>query len=107
MQRHGGYVEVEDIFAALGLKDATNLRAQTFLGVEVCKRICALKANQKETAARLGITQPQVSALKHGKFERFSGHRLIPLLGLLGCDVEVRVTPTPRQRAGRITVKAT
>ena len=32
--------------------------------------------------------------------------RLIALLGAMGCDVEVRVTPAPRRRAGRFTVKA-
>jgi predicted XRE-type DNA-binding protein len=54
------------------------------LGVEVCKRIRTLRATQKEIAQRLGITQPQVSELKHGKFERFSGDRWITLLGALG-----------------------
>ncbi|MBL9035460.1 MAG: XRE family transcriptional regulator [Rhodospirillaceae bacterium] len=106
MKKRADYVEVEDIFAALGLEDAVELRAQTLLGVEVCKRIRALKATQKEIAVRLGITQPQVSELKHGKFERFSSDRLLALLGALGCDVEVRVTPAPRRRAGRFTVKA-
>jgi phage-related protein/predicted XRE-type DNA-binding protein len=88
-----GYVEVADIFEALGLEDAAELRARTLLGVEVI-------------AARLSITQPQVSELKRGKFDRFSSDRLIALLGALGCDVEVRVTPAPRRRAGRFTVKA-
>jgi len=105
-QTRADYMEVEDIFEALHLKDAAELRAQTLLGVEVCKRIRALKATQKKIAARLGITQPQVSELKHGKFERFSSDRLIALLGALGCDVEMRVTPAPRRRAGRFTVKA-
>jgi predicted XRE-type DNA-binding protein len=106
MKKRAGYVEVDDIFAALGLEDAAELRAQTLLGVEVCKRIRILKATQKDIAARLGITQPQVSELKHGKFDRFSSDRLIALLSALGCDVEVRVTPAPRRRAGRFTVKA-
>ncbi|NJM92147.1 MAG: XRE family transcriptional regulator [Rhodospirillaceae bacterium] len=101
-----GCVEVDDIFEALGLEDAAELRAQTLLGVEVSKRIRATKATQKEIAARLGITQPQVSELKRGKVERFSSDRLISLLGTLGCDVELRVTPAPRRRAGRFTVKA-
>lgn len=106
MKRSRGYVEVEDIFEALGLEDAAELRAQTLLGVEVCKRIRAMKTTQKEIAARLGITQPQVSELKHGKFDRFSSDRLIALLGAMGCDLELRVTPAPRRRAGRFTVKA-
>ena len=105
MKQFHGYVEVDDIFAALGLEDAAELRAQTLLGVEVSKRIRALKATQKEIAERLGITQPQVSELKRGKFDRFSGDRLIALLGALGCDLELRVTPAPRRRAGRFTVK--
>jgi predicted XRE-type DNA-binding protein len=106
IKRARGYVEVDDIFEALGLEDAAELRAQTLLGVEVCKRIRAMRATQKEIAVRLGVTQPQVSELKRGKFERFSSDRLIALLGALGCDVEVRVTPAPRRRAGRFTVKA-
>lgn len=106
IRRGRGYVEVDDIFEALGLEDAAELRAQTLLGVEVSKRIRAQKATQKEIAVRLGITQPQVSELKRGKFERFSADRLIALLGALGCDVELRVTPAPRRRAGRFTVKA-
>jgi predicted XRE-type DNA-binding protein len=101
-----GYVEIENIFESLGLEDAAELRAQTLLGVEVCKRIRAMKATQKEIAARLGVTQPQVSELKHGKFDRFSSDRLIALLGAMGCDVELRVTPAPRRRVGRFTVKA-
>ena len=106
MKKGPGYVEIEDIFEALGLEDAAELRAQTLLGVEVCKRIRAIKATQKEVAARLGITQPQVSELKRGKFDRFSSDRLIALLGAMGCDVELRVTPAPRRRQGRFTVKA-
>ena len=105
MKKGRGYVEVENIFEALGLEDAAELSAQILLGVEVCKRIRAMKTTQKEIAARLGITQPQVSELKHGKFDRFSSDRLIALLGAMGCDVEVRVTPA-RRRAGRFTVKA-
>jgi predicted XRE-type DNA-binding protein len=106
MKKGRGYVEVDDIFEVLGLEDARELRAQTLLGVQVCKRIRAMRATQKEIAARLGITQPQVSELKHGKFDRFSSDRLIALLGAMGCDVEVRVTPAPRRRAGRFTVRA-
>lgn len=100
------YVEVDDIFAALGLEDAAELRAQTLLGVEVCKRIRVLRATQKEVAARLGITQPQVSELKRGKFERFSSDRLIALRGALGCDLELtwRGAAAPR---GQFTIKAT
>lgn len=99
-------VEVDDVFVSLGLEDAAELRTQTLLGVEVCKRIPGVKATQKEIAGRLGITQPQVSELKHGKFERFSSDRLMALLAALGCDLELRVTSAPRRRAGRFTVKA-
>lgn len=106
MKKGRGYVEVDDIFEALGLEDAAELRAQTLLGVEVCKRIRAMKATQKEIAVRLGITQPQVSELKHGKFDRFAAERLMALLTALGCDLELRVTPAPRKRVGRFTVTA-
>ncbi|HEY3147765.1 MAG TPA: helix-turn-helix transcriptional regulator [Dongiaceae bacterium] len=106
MRTKNRYVEVDDIFESLGLEDAGELRAQTLLVVEVCKRIRSMKATQKEIAGQLGITQPQVSELKRGKFDRFSAERLMALLTALGCDLELRVTAAPRRRAGRFTVKA-
>ena len=106
MKKGCGHIEIDDIFEALGLEDAAELRAQTLLDVEVCKRIRAVTATQKEIAGRLGIAQPQVSELKHGKFDRFSSDRLMALLAALGCDLELRVTPAPRKRMGRFTVKA-
>ena len=63
-----------------------------------------MKATQKSITGRLGITQPQVSELKHGKFDRFSAERLMSLLTALGCDLELRVTSAPG--AGRFTLKA-
>jgi hypothetical protein len=52
------------------------------------------------------LEDAQVSEFKHGKFDRFSSDRQIALLGAMGCDVELRVTPAPRRRAGRFAVKA-
>jgi predicted XRE-type DNA-binding protein len=106
MKKGRGYIEIDDIFEDLGLEDAAELRAQTLLGVEVCRRIRGMKTTQKSIAGRLGITQPQVSELKHGKFDRFSAERLMSLLTALGCDLELRVTSAPRARAGRFTLKA-
>jgi predicted XRE-type DNA-binding protein len=57
--------------------------------------------------AQQSVTRPQVSELIHGKFERFSSDRLLTLLTALRCDLERRVTPAPRRRSGRFTVKAT
>jgi len=54
----------------------------------------------------LGTTRPQVSELKHGKFDRLAAGRLMVLLAALGCDLELRVTPAPRKRMGRFTAKA-
>jgi predicted XRE-type DNA-binding protein len=93
MPNRHDYIEIDDIFEALGLEGAAELRRQTLLGVEVCKRIRVRKATQKNIAMRLGITWPQVSELKHGKFDRFSSDGMIALPGAMGCDVEVRVTP--------------
>ncbi|TVQ52884.1 MAG: XRE family transcriptional regulator, partial [Spirulina sp. DLM2.Bin59] len=48
---------------------------------------------QVEAAEVLGIDQPKVSALIHGKLGGFSTARLFRFLNALGRDVEIVVKP--------------
>ena len=53
-----------------------------------------------DAAARLGVNQPKVSALRNYKLEGFSVERLMTLLTALDRDVEI-VIRKKRARAGR------
>ena len=63
------------------------------------------KWNQADAAARLGVNQPKVSALRNYKLEGFSVERLMTLLTALDRDVEIVIRKKPRSRgAARISV---
>jgi predicted XRE-type DNA-binding protein len=54
---------------------------------------------QAAAAARLGLNQPKVSALRNYKLEGFSVERLMMLLNALDQDVEIVIRAKPRSRA--------
>ena len=96
-----------NVFADLGYADAeerqTKLRlAHTINGVIARRRI-----NQAATAAKLGVSQPKVSALANYKLDGFSVERLMTFLTALDQDVEIVIRSKPRSRhAARISVVA-
>jgi len=53
---------------------------------------------QAAAAARLGLNQPKVSALRNYKLEGFSVERLMTLLNALDQDVEIVIRAKPRSR---------
>jgi predicted XRE-type DNA-binding protein len=67
----------------------------------------ARRLTQAAAAARLGLNQPKVSALRNYKLEGFSVERLMTLLNALDQDVEIVIRAKPRSRAAaRISVVA-
>lgn len=65
------------------------------------------KLTQTETAKIIGIAQPDVSNLIHGRFRGYSIDRLMGFLVTLDQDVEITVRSKPKSRAaGRLTVTA-
>lgn len=54
---------------------------------------------QTQAAAMLGIDQPRLSALKQGRLSGFSIERLVPLLLLMGGDIEITVKDKARSRS--------
>ena len=65
------------------------------------------RLSQVAAAARLGLNQPKVSALRNYKLEGFSVERLMTLLTTLDQDVEIVIRKKPRSRAAaRISVVA-
>lgn len=88
----------KSVFHDLGLDDADDL----FLRAELMRKIGAIierrKLTQAETAKLIGMDQPRISALLHGKITKFSTERLIKALNELGHDIELRIKPTSNQR---------
>lgn len=67
----------------------------------------ARQRHDRDAAARLGVNQPKVSALRNYKLEGFSVERLMTFLNALDRDVEIVIRKKPRSRAsGRISVVA-
>jgi predicted XRE-type DNA-binding protein len=83
----------DNVFADLGLKDHEEMRIRSDLMSEVVNVIRGKDLSQKEIAAILRISEPKVSALMSGKINDFSNDTLMKYLALLGCKVEIRVTP--------------
>lgn len=81
-----------NIFADLGLDDADELYTRTALGIQVMKTIREEGLSQKEAWKRLGLKQPEVSAIMRAKFRRFSQERLIGFLNKLEQKVTIQVS---------------
>lgn len=61
--------------------------------------LCAIVEgwDQYSAAAMLGLHQPQISALRHGRTSGFSIDRLLRLIARSGYDVEVNLRAMPRR----------
>jgi predicted XRE-type DNA-binding protein len=74
----------------------------------LASELCAIMAawDQYHFASMLGIHQPDVSALRHGRTAGFSTDRLIRLIAERGYNVEVVLREMPR-RYGTPRIEAT
>ncbi len=79
------------MFADLGLPHADELLAKAELTAKIIAEIQRRRLTQSQAAAVLGIDQPKVSALKHGKLSGFSIERLLRFLLMLGRNIEISV----------------
>jgi predicted XRE-type DNA-binding protein len=95
-----------NVFADLGLPDSGELKLKSNIAFMVNREIEKRGLKQKDVAALLNITQPQVSSLSKGKLYRFSVEKLLHLFLALGQDVEIVIKKKPRNRQARIQVKA-
>jgi predicted XRE-type DNA-binding protein len=80
-----------NIFADLGCVDAEERRFKAFLGMQISSIIDSRCLNQTEAAQLLGITQPKVSKIKHGKLDAFSVEKLMHFLMKLNRNIEIRI----------------
>ena len=79
---------------------AVVLKARADLMITLADHINAQGWTQAEAAKRLGVTQPRISDLVRGKFNRFGLDHLAMMLARAGRQVEIRVKKAaPRKQA--------
>ncbi len=86
------------IFTDLGLESSDELLVKAELAQKITGIINQQKLTQTKAAEILGIDQPKISALMHGKLAGFSTVRLFRFLNALGRDVEIVVRAKPKSR---------
>ena len=84
-----------NVFLDLGFKgnEARELQIKAELARQIYNRIKALGLTQIQAAARLGISQPDVSKLMNARFAGYSTDRLIALLNALEVDIDIVLRP--------------
>jgi predicted XRE-type DNA-binding protein len=78
-----------NVFGDLGLPDAEELNAKAQIAYRICQIIDERKLTQKRAAVVLGIDQPKISNLMHGRLGGFSTDRLFRFLNALDRNVEI------------------
>ena len=96
-----------NVFADLGLSNPDERLAKAELALALAQVIKERGLTQREAGALIGIDQPKVSHVLHGRLADFSTERLLSFLIGLGRDVEIVVRPAPKSRKrGRLHVAA-
>ena len=96
-----------NVFADLGYPDAEERQTRLRLAFALNTVIDERRLTQEAAAAKLGINQPKVSALRNYRLDGFSVERLMSFLTALDRDVEIVIRKKPRSRmTARISVVA-
>lgn len=82
-----------NVFEDLGLPDAKELFIKSSIAIAIHREIKARGLKQREAAALMGIPQPHVSHILHGRLDGFSIERLIRLLNTMELDFEFSIVP--------------
>jgi predicted XRE-type DNA-binding protein len=87
-----------NVFRDLGFSvdEAEHLKVRADLMIQLTRLIESKGLTQAQAARLFGVTQPRVSDLVRGKFDRFSIDSLIEMLGRAGARVTVVVKPRRR-----------
>jgi predicted XRE-type DNA-binding protein len=86
------------VFADLGFPDAAARQPGLRLAYALNQELEARKISQADAAQVMGLTQPNVSALRRYKLEGFSVERLMKPCDALDQDVEIVIRRKPRPR---------
>ena len=93
-----------NVFADLGLAEPEELKTKFILAVRLNERIKVLGLKQADLAQRLGIAQPNVSALQNYRLDNFSSEKLLEFFNAIGYDVDLLIRPAPSSRRGAMQV---
>ena len=96
-----------NVFADVGIEQPEEYLAKAELARQIIGVLEAKHLTQVDAARLLGVSQPEVSALRNGLLDGFSTERLIRFLTILGRDVSIVVSAKPRsRRCTALTVRA-
>ena len=93
-----------NVFADFGLPDAEELLVKSTIAMKINKIIEQRHLSQTQAAVILGIPQPKVSMIQHGKLRGFSLEKLCHLVTLLGRDVEIVIKNRKKVGVGHMRV---
>ncbi len=88
----------DNVFADLGFANSEEELLKSDLTAEIASLIKKKKLTQIEAAKILGVDQPRVSSLLSGRLDLFSVEMIMHFLTALGRDIQVVVTPKPKNR---------
>ncbi len=95
-----------NVFKDLGLKNPEELLAKAKLAARIVQILEEGKLSQMQAAKVLGVDQPKVSLIYHGRLDDFSVERLMRLLTALHRDIRIVIGDKPRRGRGRVIVEA-
>jgi len=76
-----------NVFADLGLADADELFTRGKIGIQVLRLLKQRNLEQREISELLGISQPEVSHLMNGEFQRLGEGKLLIFLKRLDTEI--------------------
>lgn len=96
-----------NVYADLGFANPAEELAKAQLALMIDQAIQERGLTQQAAATLMGVDQPKVSHMLHGRLGGFSTQRLMEFLMALGRDVEIVVRQAPRSRKrGRLRIAA-
>ena len=93
-----------NVFADLGFDNPEEMQLRADLVQQLREIIKQRRLTQVTAAKLLGIQQPDLSALLHGRLTKYSLERLLRFMTILDRDVEIVVKVKPRNRSARLTI---
>lgn len=94
-----------NIFKDLGFAHPEEYQAKADLALQIITIIEGRHLTQKEAAAVIGASQPDLSKLKNGQLAGFTLDRLFSFLLRLNRNIEIRVTKA-RKKSGKLATVA-
>ncbi|MGH7780669.1 MAG: helix-turn-helix domain-containing protein [Candidatus Binataceae bacterium] len=88
-----------NVFRDIALPEPEVLQAKADLLHRISGIIKERRLSQTAAARILGVAQPKISALLHGRIDGFSIERLVRFLNALDQDVRISIRPKARRRA--------